>query len=234
VANRMEDLFRSTAECPQIEELVLRLEGGRGAAQKQTCQEHVALCVRCAADLALFRQFESAQPASEEREPIAAIVARLRNNSPAKPIAWWQAMWRPRILMPASLALATLAVVITISVEKSPIPHEPSASDNLDTVRSGRLVPISPVGDIARAPRELRWKAVRGATRYEVRLLEADKTELWRATVTDSIVMLPPPIVARVTPLKTLLWEVTGLDAAGRSLSSSGIQTFRLVRAAPH
>ena len=233
MANRIEEVFRPRAECPPIEELVLTLEGGSDPVQKQICEEHVAHCVRCAAELALFRRFESGRPDSDEREPVAAIVARLRKESPAKPVAWWREMWRPRILMPASVALATLAIVIAINVERSPLLREPAAPGGLDMVRSGRLVVIAPVNDVAQAPHELRWQAVRGAARYQVRLLEVDKTELWRATVTDSSVVLPPEIVARVTPLKTLLWDVEGVDEAGRPLASSGIQTFRLLRRTP-
>jgi hypothetical protein len=233
VANRIEEVFRSRAECPPIEELVLMLEGGSGPEQKQSCEEHVAHCVHCEAELALFLRFESGQPGREEREPVAAIVARLRKQSPAKPSAWWREVWRPRILMPASAALATLAIVIAINVERSPLLREPSAPAGLDVVRSGRLVVIAPVNDITQTPRELRWQAVRGAARYRVRLLEVDKTELWRATVTDSRAVLPPEIAARVTPLKTLLWDVEGVDEAGRPVASSGIQTFRLLRRNP-
>jgi hypothetical protein len=45
--------------------------------------------------------------------------------------------------------------------------------------------------------------------------------------------VLPPEIAARVTPLKTLLWDVEGVDEAGRPVASSGIQTFRLLRRNP-
>lgn len=230
MANRIQEVFRPRAECPPVEELVLMLEGSSGREQKRSCEEHVAHCIRCEAEVALFRRFESGQPGREEREPVEAIVARLRKQSPAKPVRWWREVWRPRILMPASVALATLAVVIAINVEMPPLLREPSAPGGLDVVRSGRLVVIAPVNDISQAPRELRWQAVRGAARYRVRLLEVDKTELWRATVTDSSATLPPEIAARVTPLKTLLWDVEGIDETGRPVASSGIQSFRLLR----
>ena len=230
MANRIKEVFRPRAECPPVEELVLMLEGSSGREQKRSCEEHVAHCIRCEAEVALFRRFESGQPGREEREPVEAIVARLRKQSPAKPVRWWREVWRPRILMPASVALATLAVVIAINVEMPPLLREPSAPGGLDVVRSGRLVVIAPVNDISQAPRELRWQAVRGAARYRVRLLEVDKTELWRATVTDSSATLPPEIAARVTPLKTLLWDVEGIDETGRPVASSGIQSFRLLR----
>jgi hypothetical protein len=236
VANRMEDIFQSSAECPRLEELLAALEGDLGLESKRTCEDHVTHCVRCSAEIGLFRRFESAQPARDERQPVAAIVAQLKKNSPAKPTAWWLSMWRVlwqgRILMPASVALAALAILVTINMEKSPVLHEPSAPGESDVVRSGRLVVTGPAGDMRQAPHELQWQPLRGATRYQVRLLEVDKTPLWHASVTASSAVLPPEIVARITPMKTLLWEVTALDDAGRPVASSGIQTFRLLRPA--
>jgi hypothetical protein len=87
---------------------------------------------------------------------------------------------------------------------------------------------VGPTGDVLEAPAELSWVAVDGAVRYEVQVLEVDRTILWRTTSLSERVLLPGSVVERIVPGKTLLWEVTATDGSGTSIASSGTQRFRV------
>jgi hypothetical protein len=73
-------------------------------------------------------------------------------------------------------------------------------------------------------------KPVDRAVSYRVRLIEVDQTELWTASATSPSIEIPAEVRARITPLKKLLWEVTAIDTDGRSVATSGTQSFRLSR----
>jgi hypothetical protein len=229
VTNQLVEFLRSGDNCPPIEEIVTLLDGVRGIASQRACEEHVAGCPRCSTELYMFREFRSAQPNSEERAAVAAITATLRKSSPAKPAAWWQIVWQPRILAPASIALAAMAIVVAIGVHGPTVPREPSAISR-DVTRSLQVVPIGPLGDVRQVPHEFQWRSEPGMSRYRVRLLEIDSTEVWNTIVTGQTAVLPPEVASKITLQKRMLWEVASLDAAGQAVSSSGLQSFRVTR----
>jgi len=223
VANKLSDIFGSTAECPPVEELVKALEAPRTGETRAACEQHIASCAYCSAQLALFRNFETAQPKSEERAAISAIVSRLRKESPASVEPWWSRIWKPRILAPAAIALAAASVMIVVNVH-------PGGS-NLDTpvasvMRSNQLVPVAPLGQITQPPSQLKWQPIAAAAQYKVRLLEVDKTELWSTTTAAANIEIPSQVQAKIVPSKKILWEVTALDSTGATLASSGIRSF--------
>jgi hypothetical protein len=227
VGNKIENVFKPSEDCLPVEELVLTLEGRRGGPAQQRREEHMATCLHCASQLALLRRFESAKPSAEERADVAAIEARLRKESPAKVEAWWKSIWQPRILTPLSVALAAVAIVMVIYVQKDRTPAEPSVG-GVEILRSAQVRAIGPFGDVAQAPGEFRWQAVPGANRYRVRVAEVDRTELWRTESSDTSVKVPKQLATQITPMKKLIWEVMALDGEGRTLGSSGLQSFRV------
>ena len=109
------------------------------------------------------------------------------------------------------------------------MPREPSAISR-DVTRSLQVVPIGPLGDVRQVPHEFQWRSEPGMSRYRVRLLEIDRTEVWNTIVTGQTAVLPPEVASKITLQKRMLWEVASLDAAGQAVSSSGLQSFRMTR----
>jgi hypothetical protein len=227
--NKLGAVFGPTQDCLDIGELTLVLEGRRGTQAQSMTKAHVAACAYCATELALFREFESPAIRPDEQAHVNAITARLRKNSPAAPLSSWKSLlgqfWTPRILAPVSIGFAALLVAITIGIQSRHSPGQPVILPGNEVIRSQSIAVIAPVGD---QTRQLEWRAAEGAVRYEIRVIEVDQTEVWRTTVSQTSVQLPPSIQERIVPLKTLLWQVTAFDASGTVVASSGRARFRL------
>jgi hypothetical protein len=103
-------------------------------------------------------------------------------------------------------------------------------SSGADATRSLTIRAIGPVGDQRAVPDRLQWQPVAGASRYHVRLLEVDRHELWSYDTADAAVDLPADIRARISPAKTLTWQVTAYGAANAPIAESDPQRFRLAR----
>jgi hypothetical protein len=119
------------------------------------------------------------------------------------------------------------AVVVGLSIRTG---KEPALiSDGVPTaLRSEGVVALAPIGDLMRSPAELRWRTFPGASRYSVKLMEVDHSELWQASLEETAVLLPAAVREKVVPGKTLLWQVTALDGAGKALANSRLERFRL------
>ena len=94
--------------------------------------------------------------------------------------------------------------------------------------RSARLDVIAPIGDLAQAPNELRWEAVPQATVYAVQILEVDATQVWSGRTTETHLALPPEVIARFAPGKTLVWDVRALRN-NEVLAASQTQNVRVL-----
>lgn len=181
-----------TPDCLAIE----RLGGDVSDAERA----HLDTCVRCQTELALFREVMSEESSSESEW----IAAELRRREKKKVVAF-----RPRN---AVLALAAmLALVIGIGAWMQM--REPDVEVDLrpGIYRSARLDVIAPIGDLAKAPNELRWEAVPNATVYDVEILEVDASQVWSSRTTETHIVLPPEVIAQFQPGKTLTWDVRAL-----------------------
>ena len=93
---------------------------------------------------------------------------------------------------------------------------------------------IGPTGDVSRPPSDLRWEPAPATLRYDVRIMEVDRSLLWSVTAhmagTAPVhrLGLPEDVVARFVPGKTIVWDVTGRDDSGRVVADSGPQQFRV------
>lgn len=196
-------------------------------------QAHVASCVRCQAELAMFRAFEANEADANEGAAVAWIAHETKRRlqpegalESARAVRSWVPKW--------ALLAASLAMVAGTSL----LVWTPSPSVSGDTAapvyRASRVDVVEPQGDVPLAPLELRWTAVPGAVDYEVRLFEVDGTELWRTT-TDAIgVALPSEVRAAALPAKTLQWTVVARDGQRRAVAESGATSFRVhVSSAP-
>jgi hypothetical protein len=81
---------------------------------------------------------------------------------------------------------------------------------------------------VTASPSALTWVAVPAAERYDIEVLQVDRTLLWRTSSPVPHVALPASVVAQLTPGKTVIWEVNAVNASGTVIAVSGTQRFRV------
>lgn len=198
-------------------------------------QAHVVGCARCRTELEMFAAYEANEPIAGEGLSVAWIAQRAKRAvqdgaTAAAPVAA-PAVVAPKVtwgLPRWALAAASLAVVLGgATLLWSPAPSVAPVVPG-DIYRASRVEITSPTGDIPVAPTELHITAVPGAARYDVRLIEVDGTELWRASTPDPTVPVPQNVSALALPAKTLIWQVVATDAQQRVLAESGDVRFRV------
>ena len=96
-------------------------------------------------------------------------------------------------------------------------------------LRSRSFAAVSPVGDVASAPAELQWEVSSGASRYLVRVMEVDRTEIWRDEAATNRIALPASIRAQMSAGRSFLWVVAAEDAAGATVAETSLQTFHIL-----
>jgi hypothetical protein len=229
----LKSIFTETPECLPADELEALL--GTPAADERwlPARAHLAQCPHCQAELAMLSSFLSPEVSAEERPHVQAIVQRLRANSPAATEPWWRRVFRPAALVPVALALTAIAVVLTFQVDRRNA-ELTGAAPGSQVMRSQTVEAIEPVGAVASVPEVLSWKPVAGAAKYAVRLMEVDRTILWSEQATSTSVIIPAQIRSKITPLKTLVWEVEAMDASNNVLASTGLKRFKLESATTH
>lgn len=184
-----------------------------------TGRAHVESCARCQSELLLFRQITSAQTSAEEEEATRWIAERADVVRAFRPRSTF------RIVYAAAAVLLLVIGAGWFLQMREPALDVPTGDP---VYRSARLEAIAPTGEIAQPPNELRWSAVPNASRYVVRILEVDATEVWSGTTTQTSVALPQAVVAQFAPGKTLLWEVRAFRA-DEELAASETQNVRVV-----
>ena len=224
----LSDFLGASPHCISINEIVASLEAPPDSERRRRCENHLASCASCSTELELFRQFESAQPSAEEANAVREIVRRLRKDSPARREPWWSMIWKPRVLA-TSLAAAAAVVALVVVVDVKPRLNQPEVKAG-DVMRSSELVVIGPVGEVQSVPAELQWKPVAGAASYQIRIMEIDRTELWRGATSSTSIAIPDAVKRDITPSKRLLWEVAAIDSERKMISGSGLQSFVLTK----
>lgn len=223
-------------DCPPINNLDRLLEPNA----PRDLALHVASCCYCRTELELLRVFQAAPRSEAEAEAVQAITAKLQARLPqivpvpaAGSEPWWRRLFQAPWLSPAAMAMAGVLIAVAAGVEwrhsGAPEIHAPNPPEQA-VLRSGTFHVMFPAGDIREVPREIRWQPVAGAAQYELRLLEVDRHELWKATASKPQADLPPQVQALIVPAKTLLWEVVALDGTGRKLAESEPARFRLLQ----
>ena len=220
------DLLREalgrTAECPPIEALA-------AAGSDAAVQRHLETCAPCRAELALFQEFESAQPTGTEATDLAWMNAELnRRRTTPKPSLMDQI--REWFTLPR-LALAAVALLVLIVAGiYLPDPNSTRLPDGRETSawRSGQFTAITPAGDLDRAPSRFQWESVEGAASYHVRLLEVDGTEIWSGDTNRTSVEIPNSTAAKMIAGRAFQWDVMARDNAGRQIASTNLQSFHM------
>jgi len=217
-----------TLECIPIDRL--------GDELTPDAREHVAHCVRCQTEMALWREYENAETAPAEGAAVQWIADETRRRMNAARVsrhesrgfAWLPAVsWRPFAAVAA--AVAALAVIY-VAQNREPVISDVATGD--ETYRTASIVTISPIGDLAAAPTELQWHAMAAAAQYDAQVEEVDGTVLWRASTPNARIELPGDVIAQCVPGKTLRWRIAARDAHGAIVAESAVQPFR-VRAKP-
>jgi hypothetical protein len=234
----------SEAACPPPEAF---LEAAAlGPAERRRLDEHADRCPACAAERDLARLFDaSPEEAGVSSQDVDFVVARLQEASPVKPAGTTGKIVpfpaapatgaRPR-RMPAQAWKLAAAVVLLLgggllfrlAVLQSPGAPPLPAPEVGGPVRGGEIEAVSPVGDAAGIPSELRWNPRPEAAGYRVRLLAVDDTVLWEATVPAPPARLPAEIQGKLQHAVSYLWTVEALDASGARIASSEPARFRI------
>jgi putative zinc finger protein len=223
-------------ECPAIEEIGRYVDGALTARDQQVARAHIEKCAACQGEIALLQSFADARVTDEESSAVRAIVAELqRRPSPIvaphvveSRASRWISFGMLRATMTATAAL--LVVAGSYYVFTSQPPRLPRDIDSgREVTRSLTVTLREPVGDKTNVPAQLQWEAVSGATRYHVRVMEVDRSELWSVDVAASAVDLPATVRTQIVPAKTLLWDVTAYDVSNTPIATSNVERFRLV-----
>ncbi len=240
----MREALGASAQCLEIEQLDGYLRRSVAAEEAKAIGAHLESCPHCANEMAMLREFlEGETPAGEEEE-VRAVAwgleadrerilggARRGEGTRTDGAGWWQG-WMALLTMPR-LSAASAALVLAVSVGLY-VRHGRLAEQDLDlaengTFRTGRVTGVLPAGDMEAIPEKVTWNAMAEARRYQVRMTEVDGTEVWRAEVGEAWAAVPAAARAQVVATKTLLWEVTAMDGAGKTVGISEPTRFRLV-----
>ena len=223
-------------DCPPLEDLERLLTGEAPA----SLQRHVDACAHCRTELQMLRSFTENEIPDRDRAAVEAIAARLRVTSSAlasrltveEHPSWWRRILAVRWLTPAAAALAVALVVGGAAIELK-LRRQPSldtSTGGTEVLRSSTIAILSPMGDLQEKPHEIRWEAVANAAQYRVRILEADRVDLWTAKTTAPRIDLPSRVESLIVPAKTLLVQVGAFDAAGRKIAESEVTRFRVLQ----
>jgi len=229
-----------TDECPTIEELGPLCSGDAIAASRWS--GHVQVCGFCQTELHLLQTFLADRPphATQNASNAAEILATKRKEifkqafPPPNSTPWWKSAFTLRRVAQASFAAAAvllLAGAVIFLRSTGPQPQLEAGNQNApEVLRSASFSLVSPSGDVRERPTEIRWELVSGAASYQVRLLEVDRSEFWKASTTDSRIEIPEAIRARIVPAKTLFADVKAFDSSGNQIASTELVRFRLVQ----
>jgi hypothetical protein len=182
-------------------EAILALVRREGAEPRRLeTLDHVMACAACRGEFELLRSIERAG------EQAGAVRAPARASRPT--LAWRQVA--PFALAASVLLVAGVGVWRQLVRPDGP-EVERGASDSVTLLAPGS-------DDVVSAPVRFAWRAVPGARRYELEVLDADGTPVYALTTGDTIAVLPD--VSRLTRGAEYHWWVRATEDAGTQRSS--------------
>ena len=232
-------------DCLSIERLAHYADGLLPVIELQADELHVAICANCQAELALLHAFAASTVRADEAAVVQAGVEQLRRREAEifEPVRENHESWQKwfsldripfsfgRLRSALTLAVVLLALGGSYYLRNPAVPRLPSdVGSGSDVARSMGLHVLEPVGDQTAVPGRFRWQPVGGASRYHVQLMEVDRQEIWSTDTADVAVDFPAGVQARISPAKTLVWQVKAYGAANTPIAESDPQRFRLVR----
>ena len=245
----LESAMSRTDDCLSPETLATQLVGGGTVNTQQ--QEHVAGCTYCQTELKMLEEFQTARPTEREAGDVAWIAEQLKANPPipwtstesqdlaaATPtsgvkglLARLRTSFGTNPFAITSWAAATVAILVAggLYVQQMMQPGFSIGDDGRPvTFRSGRVDLLSPRGDLDALPTSFEWNSIEGAARYEIEVLEVDRTVVWRSDSELASIAVPGEVETLAVPGKTLWWRVRALDTGGRELAVSSREQFRI------
>jgi hypothetical protein len=227
------------AGCPPPEAFLEAEAGALFPEERQRLDEHAARCPACAAERDLARLFDAApEEAGVRPEDLDFVVSRLGEASPVRPV-------RPKVVpFPgprrevasrsrsrswvrfAAAAVLVMAAGLGYQAFQVPEPALPEPEIG-GVVRGGEVEAVSPLGEVAEMPGELRWVPLDGAASYRVQLTAVDGAVLWEGTALAPSLRLPAEVAGRLHRAVVYTWTVEALGPAGERLASSGPVTFK-------
>jgi len=234
----LKSAFAATPQCLTPDQLEALLEGSHS-------NPHLAECPRCQTELAMLKSFESGAPLPDEGAAVAWISSHLdrqltnikSGKSALRSVgkkaelkeSWWAKMFGTggmRWVLPVA-AVAAIGVASAVLLHSPKAPElQANAGGQPAIYRSQEVHLVSPIGAIKAVPEELRWQAYAGAASYQVVVMEVDHSQLWSIESKELTTNIPASVRAKILPGKTILWQVTALDAESRVLVTSQVQRF--------
>lgn len=228
--------------CPPPESFLEAEMAGLSPEARQALDAHAARCPACAAERELARLFDaSPEEAGVRREDLDFVVSRLEETSPARsaapnvvPFPGPRRAEAPRsrsvsrsMLRFAAAVLLVIGLGLLYRAFQSPRPDLPTPEVG-GVMRGGEVEAVSPVGELAEMPAELRWVPVAGAASYRVRITAVDGSVLWEGTALAPSIRLPAEVAGRLHRAVVYTWTVEALDPGGARLASSEPVRFRV------
>lgn len=212
--------------------------------ERRALDEHADRCPACAGERDLARLFDAAPGEADVRpEDLGFVVARLQESSPAVsgtpikpnvvPFPAPRRVEEPRVrrsvrFLPrfAAAALLVIALGFGYRVFNPSMPDLPDPGTG-EVMRGSEVEVVSPVGELAEMPEELRWVLMDRAASYRVRITAVDGAVLWEETVSASPVRLPVDVAGRLHRAVVYTWTVEALGPDGARIASSEPVRFK-------
>lgn len=224
-SDNLRSALERTPQCPDIDQLE--------HADRADIKRHLDECSHCQSELAMLREFQSADVRSDERSSVEWIAGRIKSPfAEASPQAmpWWKQIFATPMAARIAVAMGCVLMVVSgaLYLRQSSAPAIDTGADLSQVSRSHDVDVVAPRGDLTTTPAFFEWLPVAGAARYEVVLQEVDRSEVWRGETRETRIAVPDGVRVKIAPSKTLLWQVTALDADGKKIGASNAEKFRL------
>ena len=207
--------------------------------ERRRLEAHAADCPACAAERDLAHSFGAGpESVGVHPEDVAFVVSRLETASPVSgrpkivPFPQRRRVMSSPVWRLAAAAVLVIAAGLAFQLSRPGAPPLPAPETGGGVVRGGEVEAVSPLGEVAGIPAELRWTPRPGAVSYRVRLSMVDDAVLWEATVPAPPARLPAEVTAKLHRAVAYTWSVEALGPAGEWLAASEPARFR-ARPAP-
>ena len=195
--------------------------------ERRLIERHIEDCPACAAERDLARSFESAAASDVPDPEVDWIVAELERSRFHPQRRRRRLDWR----WASAAALVLVGVSGWLALREGPPRLAPPSAAPV-VLRGAAIELFEPSGDVAAPPRELRFAAVPGASRYRVKILEVDDGLLWEQEVVEPEAAIPEDVRARLADAVVYRFQVEAFDASGARLAVSAIAPFRVLSGA--
>ncbi len=104
------------------------------------------------------------------------------------------------------LPVLTLAVLIAAAaafllLRRPPAPGSPIGQAPV-------LLPVAPVGLLSKPPAEILWREVKGATDYDVEILDQSRRTIWKGSASTGSIPFPAELAPRLQAREMLYYRI--------------------------